>query len=221
MSIATLQPGFPVILNLQGNGLNNGQVFIGYAGQDPESYPQPVFWDAAGLISAAQPLSTIGGYIARSGTPSSVYLTSDYSMRVKARDGTLVFYSSYAGVAVAGSSTAAGNPNDVLVFRQGGNLVNGEVHLIMPMVRAVTFGIDFAGSIGSLQGARPTGDYTVTMNKNNVSIGSVKISTSGIFTFSSSGLPVTFALNDVLTATGGPADAALSDWGFQLKGARA
>ena len=221
MTVSAIQTGLPVILNLQGTGLNGGQVFVGVAGQDPQSVPQPVYWDAAGLISATQPVPTIGGYISRSGTPATLYVGADYSMRVLARDNTLVFYSAYAGTASTTSAALSANPADLIVSRQGGGTVNGEVHLVFPIVRPLTFPIDFAGSLGSVRGFPPTATYVVTISKNGLPVGTATFATTGVVTFSSSGLPVTFALNDIFVAQGGPADSTLADWGFTLKGNRA
>ncbi|WP_347270347.1 glycosyl hydrolase family 28-related protein [Rhizorhabdus histidinilytica] len=83
---------FPQVLNLAGTGLNNGYVYIGMPGQDPEIYPKQVYWDDAGLIPAAQPLPTTGGYIYRSGTPSAVYLNGAYSIRVRDKNGSEIYY---------------------------------------------------------------------------------------------------------------------------------
>jgi hypothetical protein len=84
---------FPVILNLEGSGLNGGSVYIGLVNQDPQTFPQQVYWDAAGTDPASQPLATIGGYITRAGTPTQAYPTNTtYSIRVRDRFGVQVFY---------------------------------------------------------------------------------------------------------------------------------
>lgn len=83
---------YPVFLNQIGGGLNAGKVYIGVAGQDPETNPLPVFWDAEGAIPAIQPIRTIGGYLARMGTPAGIYAGAEYSIRVRDRFDNQVYY---------------------------------------------------------------------------------------------------------------------------------
>lgn len=87
---------FALFSNLAGGLLNGGKVYIGVAGQDPETNPQAVFWDEALTIPAAQPLSTMGGYLLRAGTPSAAYTADTYSIRVRDRAGLQVFYQATA-----------------------------------------------------------------------------------------------------------------------------
>lgn len=93
---------YPVILNQTGSGLNGGRVYVGLAGQDPQTFPQQVYWDAAGTIPAVQPLTTIGGYIWNAGTPAQAYPTNaTYSIRVLDRFGQQVFYEPNANTPLA------------------------------------------------------------------------------------------------------------------------
>lgn len=102
MTFYSIDSPYPTILGLNGSGLNNGKVYIGQAGQDPEAFPIDVFWDEAGTVLAAQPLMTIGGYIYNAGTPASVYTDSvSYSMRVRDKNGVQVFYSADVNNAIS------------------------------------------------------------------------------------------------------------------------
>ncbi|KKC27332.1 hypothetical protein [Sphingomonas sp. SRS2] len=83
---------YPQILNLNGTGLNDGDVYIGMPGQDPQDFPKDVYWDYAHTDLSAQPLETSGGYIVREGTPATVYLDGRYSIRVLDRSGSEVYY---------------------------------------------------------------------------------------------------------------------------------
>jgi hypothetical protein len=83
---------FPIFLNQVGGGLNGGKVYIGLPGMDPQTYPKAVFWDAEATIPAAQPLSTMGGMIWRSGSPARAYTDGSYSLRVTDKFGAQVFY---------------------------------------------------------------------------------------------------------------------------------
>lgn len=93
--------------------------------------------------------------------------------------------------------------------------------LILTATRAIAFSGNFSGSYGSV-GANPTSTATYTVLKNGSSIGSVAISTSGTFTFTtSSGASQSLAAGDRLTITAPSSqDATLSDVGFTLAGTR-
>lgn len=92
MTVGAVRNPYATILNLSGSGLNDGDVYIGVAGMDPQTSPQAVYWDAAMTIPATQPLETSGGYIWRAGSPAKAYLANPYSIRVRDRFGAQVFY---------------------------------------------------------------------------------------------------------------------------------
>lgn len=88
--------------DLNGDPLSGGYVYIGISGQNPETAPAAVYWDSAMTQPAAQPLRTLNGMIARSGTPAAVYIGGDYSITVKDKRGALVLSLPASGsVAVA------------------------------------------------------------------------------------------------------------------------
>jgi len=90
-NLVDLNP-YGVYNDLQGRPLNNGKVYIGLPNQDPKGYPAQVYWDAAMTIPAAQPLRTVGGYVARNGTPARVYINGNYSLQVTTSTDVQVFY---------------------------------------------------------------------------------------------------------------------------------
>jgi len=90
-NLVDLNP-YGVYNDLQGRPLNNGKVYIGLPNQDPKGYPAQVYWDAAMTIPAAQPLRTVGGYVARNGTPARVYVNGNYSLQVTTSTDVQVFY---------------------------------------------------------------------------------------------------------------------------------
>jgi hypothetical protein len=74
-----------------GSPLDDGYLYIGTTGSNPETSPQAVYWDKDGTIPAAQPIRTINGYPARTGSPSKFYTaTKNYSITVKDKRGILV-----------------------------------------------------------------------------------------------------------------------------------
>jgi len=92
MSLPIIQP-ITQYYDLSGGALEAGYIYIGAANSDPETTPIDIFWDAAGLVPASQPVRTIAGYPARSGSPAPIYVNvTEYSVRWKESDGTLVAY---------------------------------------------------------------------------------------------------------------------------------
>ncbi len=69
-----------------------GSVYYGEPNQDPQQFPIAVYWDAAGLVPAVQPIRTISGYLSRNGTPANIYIDGDYSVRARNSAGSQVFY---------------------------------------------------------------------------------------------------------------------------------
>lgn len=90
-NLVDLNP-YGVYNDLQGRPLNNGKIYIGLPNQDPKQYPAQIFWDAALTIPAAQPLRTVGGYVARNGTPAKVYINGNYSLKVTDKNDSQIFY---------------------------------------------------------------------------------------------------------------------------------
>lgn len=80
--IRILNP-FQFFTEVDGSPLDFGKIYIGAVNQDPETVPQDVFWDEALTIPASQPLQTIAGYIANTGTPATAYTASAYSITVR------------------------------------------------------------------------------------------------------------------------------------------
>jgi hypothetical protein len=91
MSALSIQPVFPIFTDIDGQPLEDGFVWIGQANLDPQGNPIQVYWDAALTIPAAQPIRTLGGYPANSGTPARLYVNSDYSIQVQNKNGSVVY----------------------------------------------------------------------------------------------------------------------------------
>lgn len=93
MAIETIRQSYPHFTNGDGEELNSGYIYIGEDGKDPESNPITVYWDAEETQPAAQPLRTVNGFIARSGTPSRVWVSTDYSITVRDKKKNVVWTS--------------------------------------------------------------------------------------------------------------------------------
>lgn len=87
----TLQTPYVQFTELDGSPLDDGAVYIGTAGLNPQTNPITVYWDNAGTQPAAQPLSTRSGAIARNGAPARVYINAaSYSLTVRDKHGRLI-----------------------------------------------------------------------------------------------------------------------------------
>lgn len=83
---------FPIYLDVDGSALENGYLYFGVAGQNPETNPITVYWDSTFQTPAAQPIRTSGGYAVRNGSPAMVYFSAfDYSITVRDKNRRLVY----------------------------------------------------------------------------------------------------------------------------------
>lgn len=73
-----------------GDPLQEGYLYFGEVDQNPETAPQPVYWDKAGTKVAAQPVRTINGYPVRNGSPSQLFIETDHSLTVRDRQQRIV-----------------------------------------------------------------------------------------------------------------------------------
>lgn len=86
----------------------------------------------------------------------------------------------------------------------------------------VTYGANWSGCQGSI-GVNPAATFVATVKKNGSSVGTITISTGGVYTLATSGgAAVSLAVGDVLTVVG-PAthDSAAANISFRWKGALA
>lgn len=92
MTSFLIMPPYTVWPDVDGEPLEDGYIYIGAAGFNPESNPISVFFDSNLSIPAAQPLRTIGGFISNSGSPANVFTSLlKASITVRNKNGTLVY----------------------------------------------------------------------------------------------------------------------------------
>lgn len=82
---------FEMFTDTSGVPLEDGYIYIGTAGLNPETNPIAVFWDDALTLAAAQPVRTLNGFPSRGGTASRLYTAADYSLTVKDKNSVVVF----------------------------------------------------------------------------------------------------------------------------------
>ena len=111
MSALSVQPPYPAFADADGQPLEDGYILIGTANLNPITNPIVVFFNAALTIAAVQPIRTSGGYPVYQGTPARIYTTSNYSIQVQDKNGTVVYTSLNDNVFGAGVivSNATGN----------------------------------------------------------------------------------------------------------------
>ena len=217
MSTGIVFPQIP-ILNLQGTGLNAGNVYIGVAGQDPKTSPQATYWDAALTIPASQPLDVLGGYLMYLGSPAFAWTTGSYSFAAYAKDGTLVYQDLVVIPGVNGPGGAAGEDVDVPVVWTGAQTdanawLGGE-----KLTRPLTFPANFAGSEGEIVTTNPAAAYTVTLKNGATVLGTATCATDGTWTFATTGgASVSLAVGDKINAFGS-GDTAIADFSLTFKG---
>lgn len=86
-------PSYPIFHDNAGNVLSGGFIYIGEAGQNPETHPVTVYLDRELNTTIDQPIRTVAGRPAQNGRPINVYTRGDYSLTV--RDATqAIVYSS-------------------------------------------------------------------------------------------------------------------------------
>ena len=93
MSTVSISAPYPAFAGADGQPLEDGYIWIGTAGLPPIGNAINVYWDAAQTIAAAQPIRTQGGYPVNSGTPSRLFVGSDYSIQVQDKNGSMVYTS--------------------------------------------------------------------------------------------------------------------------------
>ena len=83
---------FTVFYDRSGQPLDNGYIYIGLPGINPEVAPITVYWESSLTTTAAQPIRTLAGYPSRNGSPSNIIASqSPYSILIRDKTGALVY----------------------------------------------------------------------------------------------------------------------------------
>jgi hypothetical protein len=170
---------YPIFLGLDGLALELGYIYIGLENQDPETNPKTVYWDEAGTITATQPIRTFASYPDRSGSPGQIWTSGKYSIRVRDSLGNQVFYLASAG---STESVDAGQP--YLIHCQYLGDPPGVQTVVMKHIfgLAVSLDTDLPDQAYFHVGTNPGSNCAFDMRKNDISFGTLTISTSGALT---------------------------------------
>lgn len=95
---------------------------------------------------------------------------------------------------------------------------SSEILLLHTFSDDATFADDFAGSVGDI-GTNPAATFDLDVQKNGVSVGTISISTGGVFTFTTSGASVSFVAGDQLRVVGPATPGTAANVSITFKGA--
>ena len=94
MSALSITPPFPTFAGKDGLPLEDGYIWLGSANQNPQTSPLVAYWDETLTQIAQQPVRTLGGYPAYSGTPARLFISAAvYSILVQDKNGNTVYTS--------------------------------------------------------------------------------------------------------------------------------
>lgn len=155
---------------------------------------------AAGKLTLG---GTDGDVIVDDAAGESVTITKWTSRRASAQD-------------IADLAASAG-----AIYRVGFFFTNApsssEILLLHTFSDAMTFADDFAGSLADV-GTNPAATFTLDVQKNGASVGSIAISTGGVFTFTTTGGSVSFAAGDQIKIVGPATPGTAANVSITLKG---
>ena len=91
MTAKNISQEYPLFNDIDGQPLENGNIYIGTAGLAAETNQITVYWDLALTDPVTQPIRTKGGYLSKSNVLSNIYTTvSDYSTTIKDKNNFLI-----------------------------------------------------------------------------------------------------------------------------------
>jgi hypothetical protein len=90
MSAVNVNAIYPIFTDINGQPLEDGYVWIGVSGLEPQANPQAAYWDAALTQVVTQPARTRGGYPLNGTAIGRLYAGSSYSIKVQNKNGSTI-----------------------------------------------------------------------------------------------------------------------------------
>ena len=115
-------PPYPVFVGRDGVALDGAKVYIGNPNADPVLSPKTVYYDAGLTVTASQPLRTSGGLLYRNGSPTSVYVVGDYSIRITDSNNQLIYSSPSAQLRITTDGDVVISSGAALSVEIGGSV---------------------------------------------------------------------------------------------------
>lgn len=173
-------------------------------------------WNAK--LSANQTI-TLSGDVTGSGATA---ITTTLANVVTAGTGTKITYNAKGLITGSTTLTVSDMPSQVVswpvIVPFVGKPGNNQLFTLVYFTQSVLFPSGLTGSGGVVLSANPASTYTATIYKNASSVGTISISTGGLYTFTFTS-SVTYAAGDIMKIIGqATADTTLQDLSFTLVG---
>lgn len=90
MSAVTVNTPYPTFTDIDGQPLEDGYVWIGVSGLEPQANPQTAYWDAALTQVVTQPARTRGGYPLNGTAIGRLFTAAPYSIKVQNKNSSTI-----------------------------------------------------------------------------------------------------------------------------------
>lgn len=221
---ATQLPSYVASISVNGplssTGGETPTLSISQATGTTDGYLSSTDWTAFNSkLSANQTITLTGDATGSGSTSIPVTLASIVTAGTAAK----ITYNAKGQVTGGASLAVSDMPSQVVAWPVivpfVGKPGNAQLFTLVYFTQSVQFPASLTGSGGTVLTANPAATYTATIYKNGSSVGTISISTSGVFTFAFASA-VTFAAGDVMKVVGqATADTTLQDLSFTVVGA--
>lgn len=90
MPVQQIREPISVYTDTDGTPLEDGYIYVGESGLNPQTNPISVYWDINLTIPAGN-IRTKGGYPTNNGSPGRLFISEDYSVLVKNKLGEIIY----------------------------------------------------------------------------------------------------------------------------------
>ena len=90
MTTISISQPFPVFTDIDGQPLEDGYVWIGVSGLEPQANPQTAYWDSALTQVVTQPVRTRGGYPLNGTAIGQLFVGAAYSVKVQNKNSSTI-----------------------------------------------------------------------------------------------------------------------------------
>lgn len=160
--------------------------------------PQATYSEYTGVTANANPI------VLNSSGEAHIFVVMDVSYKFIFMDADDVVLYTENGIRIDNPETVI-SPNTAYetgFYYLGGPPTTSQVMWAKDYTQAVTYPANWSGAFGSVR-TNPTGSFVMTVQKNGATVGTITVSTGGIFTFATSaGAAVSFAAGDIQTVVG-------------------